>query len=107
GTNPGVTWNFEMAADTTLANKWALGLNGGYRKRNPGDPIPGIPIVPMGDQWIYSVAASYMVASLDTKVIFELYGSHAAKSVDLDTDRSLNALEALLGFKYDYSQNLD
>ncbi len=106
GKNPGPGWNFELAADTTLAKKWAVGLNAGYRRRSQGKPLPGVPFVPMDDQYIYSAAASYLISAIDTKVIFELYGSQAAKKVTQDTDRSLSSLEALVGLKHDISQNI-
>jgi outer membrane protein OmpA-like peptidoglycan-associated protein len=106
GEGAGPTWNFELAADTTLFSKWALAVNAGYRWRNPGDPIQNVPFEPMGNQWIYSAATSYLVASLDTKIVAEIYGSQAAEKVDQDTDRSLNALEGLVGIKYDATTNL-
>lgn len=31
GDNAGLTWNYELVADTTLNSKWAVGLNLGYR----------------------------------------------------------------------------
>jgi len=106
GKNPGPSWNLELAGDTTIANKWAVGLNAGYRRRSQGEPINGVPFVPMDDQYIYSGAASYLISSIDTKVIFEIYGSQAAKKVTQDTDRSLKTLEALAGFKHDVNQNI-
>ena len=106
GRDPGITWNFEVAADTVINKKWAVAVNGGYRRRNPGEAFPTSPFAPMRDQWIYSVATSYLIASLDTKLIAEVYGSQVAKSIDQDTDRSMNALEGLVGVKHDYSQNL-
>lgn len=106
GRDAGLTWNYELVADTVFAKKWAAAVNFGYRDRNPGETIPNLPYVPMGDQWIYSIAASYLIASVDTKIIGEIYGSRAADSVNPGTDRPLNALEGLLGVKHDYSQNL-
>lgn len=106
GRNAGPTWNLELAADTTFASKWATAVNLGYRWRQKGEPIPDVPFVPMGNQWTYSVAASYLVASLDTKVIGEIYGSRAAEQVDQDTDRSMNSLEGLIGLKHDSTTNM-
>jgi outer membrane protein OmpA-like peptidoglycan-associated protein len=106
GKDPGLTWNYELAADTTFLSKWAAGINAGYRQRNPGSAIPNVPFVPMKDQWIYSVAGSYLFSQIDTKLILELYGSRPANAVDQDTDRSLSSLEALAGLKHDVSQNL-
>jgi outer membrane protein OmpA-like peptidoglycan-associated protein len=106
GKNSGPTWNLELAADTTLAEKWAVAFNIGYRLRDKGDPIDNTPFIPMGNQWIYSTAASYLISSLDTKVIAEIYGSRPAEKIDQDTDRSLNSLEGLLGIKYDATSSL-
>lgn len=106
GSGAGPTWNFEFVKDTTINAKWAVAVNGGYRLRDKGDQIPGAPFAPMGDQWIYSTAASYLMANLDAKLIGEIYGSRAANRTDGDTDRALNTLEALLGVKYDTSTNM-
>jgi len=106
GRDPGLTFNYELAADTTFASKWAAALNVGYRDRNPGKKIDNVAFVPMQDQWIYSVATSYLIASLDTKFIAEVYGSRNVKNVDQDTDRSLNSLEGLLGVKYDATTSM-
>lgn len=106
GKDAGPTWNLEMAADTTLAEKWALGVNLGYRWRNKGDQVPNTPFVPMGNQWIYSTALSYLVSSLDTKVIAEIYGSKPVERIDQDTDRSMNSLEGLVGIKYDATSSM-
>ncbi len=106
GDDAGLTWNYELAADTTINTKWAIALNLGYRDRNPGDVVPGVPFVPMDDQYIYSAAASYLIPEKDTKVIFELYGSRAARRIDDETDRNLNNLEGLVGIKYDYSESM-
>ncbi len=106
GKNPGLTWNFEFAADTIFYENWVGAVNIGYRKRNPGEAIAGIPFIPMQDQYIYSIASSYRFASLDTKLIFEIYGSQTAKPIDQDTDRSMNSLEALAGVKHNFDQNV-
>ncbi len=105
GRDPGPTWNYELAADTVIASNWAVALNLGYRDRNPGSAIPNVPFVPMKDQWIYSLAGSYLFSQYDSKLILEIYGSRPAQSVDQDTDRGLSALEALAGVKHDYNQN--
>jgi outer membrane protein OmpA-like peptidoglycan-associated protein len=106
GKDPGLTWNMELAADTIVAKNWAIAVNAGYRKRNEGDAIPASPFVPMKDQYTYSVAGSYLVASIDTKMIFEMYGSQPVEKTDQDSDRSLRSLEALFGVKHDYSENV-
>ncbi len=106
GSNSGPTLNFELAADKAINTVWAAAVNVGYRKRSPGDQIAGVPFVPLKDQWIYSVAASYLFEKYDTKLIFELYGSQIAQKINQATDRSMNSLEALLGVKHDFNHNL-
>ena len=102
GSGAGPTTNFELVADMSIG-PFALAANGGYRWRQQGDPIPNQPFKPLNDQYIYSVAASYLIPSSDSKVIFEIVGSRAAGHVDYDTNRSLNALEWSLGLKHSFS----
>lgn len=104
GSGAGPTTNFELVADRTWG-KWALAANVGYRWRQPGDRIPNQPFLPLRDQYIFSVAASYLLPR-DTKAIFEIVGSRAAGNVNYDTDRSLNALEWIAGIKHDLSHNI-
>lgn len=106
GLEPGPTFNLELAADTTLKNHWALGANVGYRFRQPGDPVPGVPIEPLGDQLIASVAGSYLIPGMDVKVISELFGSYPKEDTIHSTDRDLSTLEFLLGAKWDVRRDL-
>lgn len=105
GSGSGPTLNFELAADTTY-KQWAVGANVGYRKRSPGETVANQPFLPLKDQWIYSLAGSYLIKSNNTKVIGEIFGSQAVNKVDYDANRSLNALEWLGGVKHDFSNNL-
>ncbi|HEY8271508.1 MAG TPA: OmpA family protein [Pseudobdellovibrionaceae bacterium] len=111
GENPGPTYNLELVADVMLHNV-LLGFNIGHRWRNPGASLAATyGITPLPNQWIYSVAASYLLASLDTKLIWELYGSYPdGKSNDSQTlnisDRERSSLETLVGMKYDWTTNL-
>lgn len=106
GQDPGLTVNYELVADTTINTKWAAAINAGYRDRKPGSQVAGVPFVPLDDQWIYSVAGSYLIPEKDTKLIFEIFGSHAAKRIASGSDRNLNTLEALAGVKYDYNDSV-
>jgi len=106
GESPGLTFNYELVWDTIINEKWAVAVNAGYRDRGPDEPIPGVPFAPLDDQWIFSGAGSYLLPKYDTKVIFEIYGSRAAKSGDPATEKNLNNLEGLIGFKHDYSENM-
>lgn len=105
GTNAGPTYNFELAADTTVG-KIAYGGNIGYRLRNPGSPIPNSSVTPLKNQYIASVAASYHYSPWNTKFIGEIFGSLPAQSSTLDGERSLSSLELLGGIKHDITTNL-
>lgn len=94
------TYNFELAADTTF-NKIAVGANVGYRIRNTGDPIAGVPISPIGNMWIASLAASYLFTSIDTKLITEVFASFPTENTVSQTDRELSSAEWLVGIKHD------
>jgi outer membrane protein OmpA-like peptidoglycan-associated protein len=105
GINGGPTYNLEVAGDNTFG-PIAVGLNLGYRFRNPGQQIQGIPIQPIQNQVIYSAAANYLIQQTDTKVIFEIFGSQAADTTNTDQTRTQNSLEAILGIKHDFTTQL-
>lgn len=99
------TFNIELAYDK-LFDKWATAINIGYRKRQSGDIIPNQPFIPLKDQFIYSVAGSYLFEKSSNKLILEIFGAQAVNKVDYDADGSLNSLEGLIGLKHDYNNNL-
>ncbi|PWU16762.1 MAG: hypothetical protein C5B49_10100 [Bdellovibrio sp.] len=105
GLNPGPIYNLELAMDTTV-NRWALGLNLGYRIINAGDPVPGSFFEPLGNQYIASVGASYLLSRIDTKLIFEIFASQPAVSKASNPDRLASSAELLAGVKHDLSNNL-
>lgn len=106
GDDPDPTVNVEFAADTHLG-KWAVASNIGYRFRQSGAPLDGYGIDPMPSQWIGSMAASYHVSSLDTKVIIEMFGSYPSESKsDTTTDRDYSSLELLAGVKHDWTSSV-
>lgn len=105
GTNPGPTLNFEAVWDRTWGATSAS-VNLGYRLRDPGDAVVGVPVNPFGDQYIASVGVSHLLASWDTKLIGEIYGSFPAESDQLASDRDLTSAELLLGIKTDIRHNL-
>ncbi len=100
GTSRRPTYNLELAADTMI-NKFSLGANIGHRWRQPGDPVAGSPIQPLHNQWIASVAASYLLEQIDTKVIGEIFGGISSQSSSGVADRGLTSLELLIGAKHD------
>ncbi len=105
GINPGPTFNLELAADQTWG-RYAVGGNIGYRFRNSGAPIAGIPVQPFSDQYIFSTAVSYLLANSDIKLIGELFGSYPAKKSDFASDRDLSSLEALIGMKMSVTHDI-
>lgn len=106
GKDPGPTTNLELVADTTVKNV-ALALNLGHRWRKPGQKIDDTsPIEPLGNQYIASGAMSYLFSSIDTKLIFEIFGSKPAKTESENSDRLASTAEALVGLKHDFTMNL-
>jgi outer membrane protein OmpA-like peptidoglycan-associated protein len=105
GTSNSPTTNIEAAFDTTI-NKIALGFNLGYRFRKPGDPIPNVPIEPVGNMLIASVAGSYLFQDIDTKLISEIFTSFPSKGTNKQTDRELSSAELLVGVKHDLNSDL-
>ena len=106
GEDAGPTYNLEVAADTTY-KKIDLGMNVGYRFRDPGEQNAQIPeISPFKNQWIASLAASYYLTDINVKLITEIFGSWAAEKSNLNTFRELSSLEWLAGIKYNATQNI-
>jgi outer membrane protein OmpA-like peptidoglycan-associated protein len=105
GSNAGPTYNFELAWDSTI-QRYAYGFNIGYRMRDPGTQLPGIPIEPYGDQLIASAAVSYLLTSVDTKLIGEVYSSFPLDSLDRTSDREVSTMELLLGMKKDIRHDI-
>ncbi|MEN0060405.1 MAG: OmpA family protein, partial [Bdellovibrio sp.] len=106
GEDAGPVLNYELVMDTTLWQKYAVALNVGYRQRDSGRTLSNFPYEPFGNQWIYSVAANYLVQSWDTKIIAEIFGSEPVEKLSYDRDRSQSTLEGLVGMKHDYSPSL-
>ena len=104
GKGAGPTFNFELAGDTKLG-KFQWGLNGGYRLRSPGQPVAG-PIQPIGNQYIASTALSYLMTSLNTKVIAEVFGSAPGRKQTFVSDRQASTAEFLMGFKTDVTRSV-
>jgi outer membrane protein OmpA-like peptidoglycan-associated protein len=105
GDDPGPTLNLEGVYDFTLGD-WAYGLNAGYRKRDPGTQIPGIPIEPYDDSLIFSAAASRYLTKYDLKLIAEVFSSFPLHNTAATTDRELSTVELLLGAKKDLRHDL-
>ncbi len=100
GTSPGPTYNLQVAYNNTI-QLFTWGLNLGYRLRNPGAPVAGVPVQPFDDQYIASIAGSYYFPDYDFKVIAEIYGALPAKEVAFTSDRDQSVGELLIGGKFD------
>ena len=106
GTNAGPTTNLQLAGDKTIG-EFKLGLNIGYRWRLRGQKIDATtPISPLPDQYIASGALSYLLTRIDTKLIFEMFGSLPNHSVQDASDRAASSAEALVGLKHDFTTKL-
>jgi outer membrane protein OmpA-like peptidoglycan-associated protein len=103
GSGAGPTYNFELAGDRRLG-KFRWGLNAGYRLRNPGEQFPGVPIEPIGSQYIASTALSYLIGKWKTKVIGEIFASRPVSAPSTTSDRASSTAEALLGIKWDVTR---
>lgn len=105
GSGGGPTYTGELVADTTI-KEIALAANVGYRWRKPGEKLPDFPLEPFHNQMIGSLAASYLLSSLDTKVIAEVFGNRPAEAVSYDINRQQSSAEALIGLKHDLSNSV-
>ena len=105
GDDPGPTYNLELVWDTTH-NEIAYGVNAGYRWRDPGAQLAGIPIEPFDDQFIASFAARKRLNKWDMNLIGEVFGSFPVEKPDSTTDRDVSSVEVLLGVKKDLKHNL-
>ncbi|MEQ1876426.1 MAG: OmpA family protein [Bdellovibrionia bacterium] len=105
GQGSGPTYNLEAAVDQTWG-LWAVGLNAGYRWRQPGTAIVNVPVAPFRNQYIYSAAGSYLFESIDTKLIVELFGSYPAEEVRFQSNRNQSSLELLAGLKHDLTRDI-
>jgi outer membrane protein OmpA-like peptidoglycan-associated protein len=107
GINPGPSYNVELVGDVALMESMTLGLNLGYRMRNPGSALPGSAIAPTEDQMIYSSALNFLVKPIRSKLIFEIFGSEPAKkSSNPASKRQASSLEMIGGFKTDITTQL-
>jgi outer membrane protein OmpA-like peptidoglycan-associated protein len=106
GDGAGPTYNLEFVVDKTFTNKISGAANAGHRFRSPGSTVAGSFIEPMRNQWIASVAASYLFEQYDTKIIAELFGAVPAQQQGTNPARDATSAEFLLGVKHDYSQQL-
>jgi outer membrane protein OmpA-like peptidoglycan-associated protein len=105
GEDDGPTYNYELAWDTTVKGI-AYGVNVGYRKRDPGAQLAGVPVEPFKDQFIASAAMSYLLEKYDLKLIGEVFAGFPVKKPNTTTDRNLSSMELLVGVKKDIRHDI-
>ncbi len=106
GEHPGPTYAFELALDTTV-NRIAMGLNLGYRKRNPGPRLVDVPLEPFHDQYLASGALSYLFTKIRTKAIWEVFGSAPVDEANDELKKLQTTAETIVGLKHQSTQHLD
>lgn len=107
GLNGGPSYSAELVADTTY-HGFAFGANLGYRVRNPGSPLPGFDQIasPQDDQYVYSGAVSTYLDRIDSKLIWEIYGSQPVAAPEEQTSRQQSTAETIAGIKHQWSHEL-
>ncbi len=106
GKGAGVNPVLEVAFDKSFG-KLALGLNLGQKWRTRGQKLSDdTPVVPYQNQMLASAAASYLLTSIDTKIVTEIFASQPVSKEVENTKRAASSAEALLGFKHDFNTNV-
>ncbi len=118
GDKPGPSYGGELVFDK-LVGEYKFALNLGHRWRNPGERLPTNPDPAIGslndaisrvpNSYIYSIGLSRNLESINTNLIFEIFGSSLSQPEIPDgnrTNRSTSSLEALIGGKKALNKNL-
>lgn len=118
GEKPGPSYGGELVIDRLLGD-YKLAINLGHRWRNPGERLPDNPDPAIGslndaisrvpNSYIYSLGLSRNLESINTNIIFEIFGSQLSQPEIPDgkrSSRSTSSLEALVGGKKALNKNL-
>lgn len=104
GLNAPPTIGIDLIKDSVFGD-FALTGNIGYRYRQPGDQVPGVPIFPLRNQWTYSTGVTYYATQLDTKFVFEIKGAQPSEK-QLNKYITEKTLESLFGVKREFESDL-
>ncbi len=104
GLNAPPTIGVDLIRDSVFGD-FALTGNIGYRYRQPGEQVPGVPIFPLRNQWTYSTGVTYYNTDLDTKFVFEIKGAQPAEK-QLNQFITEKTLESLFGIKREFENDL-
>jgi outer membrane protein OmpA-like peptidoglycan-associated protein len=106
GENPTPVSSLLLVADNTFGD-FAAGLNLGYRFRDSDGPLVRDPLIePIQNQYIASLALSYLFEEIDTKLITEVFSSFPAEDYKKTGDRDNSSAELLVGIKHDLMTDL-
>ncbi|MEZ4742597.1 MAG: OmpA family protein [Bdellovibrionota bacterium] len=106
GANQGNIYNLFLVGDTKILGA-SMAINIGYRWRKPSDPTPDSFIQPTKDQIISSLGISYLLSSIDTKLLMEIYGSRPTHSnTDKNSSRQASSAEIITGLRYDITSEV-
>ncbi len=98
-------FNLEIVFDAQI-KQMIVGLNFGYRWRNPGEAIENSGLEPMPNQVISSLGISYYLPSLNTNFIAEVINAEPHNSnFKTVTDQAYSVSEYLIGIKYSVNTN--
>ncbi len=106
GQNDATIYNIQLAVDRKILNL-SVAANLGFRWRGETKAIESSEIEPTEDQIISSIGTSYLISSIDTKLIAEIFGSRPrGNTSNGNSERQASSAEALLGLKYDMTSEL-
>jgi hypothetical protein len=105
GTDSKPTLNLEGVLERKFFDRLLVALNFGHRWRSPGAPTDPL-VTPLKNQFIASLGASYRLASIDTKLIAEIFTSFPSGHANNQGGRSASSAELLGGIKHDFTNKL-
>lgn len=106
GKNPTPVSTLQFITDKTI-DDFAVGFNLGYRFRDNDGPLIDDPLIePIKNQYIASLAMSYLFEEIDTKLISEVFTSFPAEDYKETGDRDNSTAEFLVGLKHDLTTDM-
>lgn len=107
GTGSGITAILQLVYDWAMTDRFTMGLNAGFKKKQPGEKDVNFPIEPQESQILASVGMSYLFPSASTNLILEYFMSQPQESKDSVVDRQNSSSEILLGAKISATKSIE
>jgi len=104
GRGESLSYILEVAPDYTW-QAWRVALNLGYKITPQGEEVDDSLVTPSENAALASLALSYKIPSTKSQVVAETFMSSLAEPARNDTNRSANATEALVGYRYQTAQD--